>query len=201
MGVPYALFNKNHFCMKYLIIGLGNIGSEYANTRHNIGFIILDRLAKEAKAEFITERYASRTEIRHKGRTLVLIKPTTYMNLSGKAVKYWLNNEKISIENSLTIVDDLALDLGVLRMKKGGSDGGHNGLADINMQLGTKEFPRLRFGIGANFPKGRQVDYVLEKFPAQELEAIDAKIDLACQMILSFTTVGIQGAMNQFNNK
>ncbi len=187
--------------MKYLIVGLGNIGSEYADTRHNIGFMVVDRLAEAAGAKFVTDRYASFTEVKHKGRTLVLIKPSTYMNESGKAVKYWMNAEKIPLENVLVIVDDLALDCGVLRMKKSGSDGGHNGLKNIAEILQTVNYSRLRFGIGANYPKGRQIDYVLAPFTTDEVKTIDPKIDQACDMVKSFAAIGIEQTMNAFNNK
>lgn len=187
--------------MKYLIIGLGNIGAEYEGTRHNIGFMVVDRLAQEAGVKFVTDRYASRTEIKHKGCTLVLIKPTTYMNLSGKAMRYWMETEKIPLENCLVIVDDLALDVGVLRMKNSGSAGGHNGLSNIEEILNTKQYARLRFGVGSNFAKGFQVEYVLSKFSKQDEEIIIPKIDTACEMIKSFTCVGVAMTMNTFNNK
>jgi len=185
--------------MKYLIAGLGNVGSEYEHTRHNIGFDVLDKLVK--KSEFSLERHAFRAEMRVKGRSLILIKPTTYMNLSGKAVKYWLDKEKIPVENLLVVVDDLALQAGSLRMKKNGSDGGHNGLHDIIHTLGTVDFSRLRFGIGSDFSKGRQVDYVLGQFSEEERVIIEPKIEQACEMILSFATAGIDRTMNAYNNK
>ncbi len=187
--------------MKYLICGLGNVGSEYENTRHNIGFIILDSLAKGFDAKFTTDRHAYYTEVKYKGRTLVLIKPTTYMNLSGKAVKYWMDKEKIPMENVLVVLDDLALQPGVIRMKKSGNDGGHNGLIHINETLGTINYPRLRFGIGNDFARGYQVDYVLGQWNRKEEDIIIPKIDVAVEMIKSYTTIGIDRTMNFFNNK
>ncbi len=187
--------------MKYLIVGLGNIGAEYAETRHNIGFMVLDQLAVDAKTDFSTERYAYRAEIRVKGRTLVLVKPTTYMNLSGKAVRYWMQQENIPLENVLIIVDDLALDVGQLRLKKSGSDGGHNGLIDIILTLNTQSFNRLRFGIGADFAKGFQADYVLSRFTSSEREIVVPKILQAAEMVKSFVTVGADRTMTLYNNK
>lgn len=187
--------------MKYLICGLGNIGDEYANTRHNIGFLVLDALAKELNAKFEIGRHAYIAETKYKGRTLILIKPTTYMNLSGKAIKFWLDKEKIEKENLLVIVDDIALDTGVLRMKKTGSDGGHNGLIHITETLLTKDFTRLRFGIGNDFAKGYQVDYVLGKWTRKEEEIISPKIEMAVEVVKNFTTIGVERTMNFFNNK
>ncbi len=187
--------------MKFLIVGLGNIGAEYEGTRHNIGFMVADRLAASAGAAFTSDRYASVTTVRCKGHQLILIKPSTYMNLSGKAVHYWLAKEKIDIDRCLVIVDDLALETGQLRMKSGGSDGGHNGLANIAELLGTTAFPRLRFGIGRNFPRGGQIDYVLGRFEAADQELIEPKLDTACEMIKSFACAGIERTMNAYNNK
>ena len=186
--------------MKYLIACLGNIGAEYDDTRHNIGFKIADRLAKDLKATFTTSRLAQVAEMRFKGKTLVVIKPTTYMNLSGKAVKYWLNEEKIPIENLLVVNDDLALPLGTLRLKKQGSDGGHNGLTDIIEKLGTNVFCRLRFGTGDDFPRGRQIDFVLGKWKPSEEPIVDEKADLAVEIIKSFVTQGPDRTMTQYNN-
>ncbi|MBD3748164.1 MAG: aminoacyl-tRNA hydrolase [Sphingobacteriales bacterium] len=185
--------------MKYLIVGLGNIGQEYANTRHNIGFMVLDQMAKEAGVQFSTMRLASFTEINHKGRTLCLIKPTTYMNLSGKAVSYWMKDLKIPIENILVIVDDLAIPFGSLRIKPKGSPAGHNGLKSIEGLLGSNEYARLRFGIGDNFPKGRQVDYVLSAFDKEEVLALPTLIDQSINMVKSFATIGIELTMTNFN--
>jgi peptidyl-tRNA hydrolase, PTH1 family len=185
--------------MKYLIVGLGNIGAEYAETRHNIGFMVVDRLAQKFELSFESSRHAFVTEIKHKGRSITLIKPTTYMNLSGKALNYWLKELKIPVENSLTIVDDLAIDFGKIRIRTNGSSAGHNGLKDIEATLETQNYPRLRFGIGNNYPKGRQVDYVLGKFSYEEQKELDLSIENAMEAVLTFCTAGITTAMNQFN--
>lgn len=187
--------------MKYLIVGLGNIGSEYEDTRHNIGFMVLDRLVKGTDCKFEIQRHAYTAEMRYKGRTLLLIKPTTYMNFSGKALNYWMKIEKIPIENVLVIVDDIALPVGTIRIKKKGSAGGHNGLGNIEETLGHSDYARLRFGIGDNFSRGRQIDYVLGKFSVEELITIDPQIDKACEAIKTFATMGIDRTMNFFNNK
>ena len=158
--------------MKYLIVGLGNIGAEYADTRHNIGFNVLDALAGASNIAFTTDRYGAVAELRHKGRTLVLLKPSTYMNLSGKAVRYWLDREKIERENLLVVVDDIALPFGTLRMRTRGSAGGHNGLKSICELLGTEDYARIRFGIGGDFARGQQVDYVLGQWTEEELSLI-----------------------------
>ncbi len=185
--------------MKHLIVGLGNPGTEYENTRHNIGFKTLDALAKASNVSFSHEKLAYRTTVKHKGRTLVLIKPTTFMNLSGKAVNYWLQKEKINKENLLVITDDLALPLGKLRLKPKGSDGGHNGLKDIQKVLNTNQYARLRFGIGNEFSKGKQVDYVLGEWTTNEQELLPSLIEKAKDIVLSFATIGIQRTMNAFN--
>lgn len=187
--------------MKYLITGLGNIGNEYAHTRHNIGFDVVDYLSNEAGCPFSDKRYGSVSEIKFKGRSLVLLKPSTYMNLSGNAVRYWMQSEKIPLENLLVVVDDLALEVGVLRMKTKGSDGGHNGLAHINQILGTNQYARLRVGIGNNFPKGRQVDFVLSHFSDDEHAVLNQRIPVAADMIKSFSAIGAERTMNLFNNK
>lgn len=187
--------------MKYLIVGLGNIGSEYADTRHNIGFMVLDQLAKEAGASFSTMKLAAYTEVSHKGRTLCLIKPTTYMNLSGKAVRHWMQELKIPIENVLIVVDDLAIPFGSVRIKPKGSAAGHNGLKSIEGLLGSNEYARLRFGVSDNFPKGRQVDYVLSGFDDDEIPELPALIDKSIEMIKAFTTIGIELTMTNFNKK
>lgn len=187
--------------MKYLIVGLGNIGSEYADTRHNIGFMVLDELAKEAGATFSNMRLAYYTEVNHKGRTLCLIKPTTYMNLSGKAVRHWMQELKIPIENVLIVVDDLAIPFGSVRIKPKGSAAGHNGLKSIEGLLGSNEYPRLRFGVSDNFPKGRQVDYVLSGFDKDELPELPALIDKSINMIKAFVTIGVELTMTNFNKK
>lgn len=191
-----------YFCsMKYLIACLGNIGVEYDNTRHNIGFKVADYLNDDLKGSFTTGRLAQVSELRYKGRTLVVIKPTTYMNLSGKAVKYWLQQEKIPVENLLVVLDEIALPLGTLRMRKKGSDAGHNGLSNIIESLGTNVFPRLRFGIGNDFPYGKQIDYVLGKWKPSEIDIINPRLDVAASFIKSFVTQGVDITMNQMNNK
>ena len=187
--------------MKYLIIGLGNIGDEYLNTRHNIGFIVLDALAQEAKAKFELSRLASITKIKHRGKILILVKPSTYMNLSGRSVKYWIDKEKIPIENTLTILDDISLPIGALRMKKKGGDGNHNGLTNIIEHLGTNEFPRLRIGVGNNFPHGYQSDYVLGKWTKEEEEILIPRIKIATDMVKSFISIGIGLTMTNYNKK
>lgn len=187
--------------MKYLIAGLGNIGPDYVHTRHNIGFDVVDSVAKSLEASFSNDKKAWVAEARHKGRSLVLIKPTTYMNLSGEAVRYWLTTFKISQENLLIITDDLALPFGTLRMRPSGGAAGHNGLTSIIECLGNEKFARLRFGIGSNFPKGRQSDYVLGHWSPEEAAVLPEKIKLAEDMVKSFASAGIQNTMNLFNNK
>jgi PTH1 family peptidyl-tRNA hydrolase len=187
--------------VKYLIVGLGNIGDEYAHTRHNIGFDILDAFAKASNVFFKDGRYAFSTEVKHKGRTLIFIKPTTYVNLSGNAVRYWLQKEKIEIENLLVVLDDLALPFGTLRLRAKGSDGGHNGLKNINEILGRNDYARLRFGIGDNFKLGRQVDYVLGKWNDDELKLISEKISISLDIITNFASIGIGRTMTKYNNK
>ena len=187
--------------MKYLIAGLGNIGEEYANTRHNIGFIILDALANEFDAKFTIGRHAYTSSIKFKGRTFVLIKPTSYMNLSGKAVKYWLTKEKIQPQNLLVVVDDISLPTGTLRMKYKGGDGGHNGLINIIQSIGTDNFPRHRVGIGDDFARRHQSDYVLGKWSKSEEKMMIPRVETAIQMIKSFGTIGIERTMTAYNNK
>nr|WP_297162215.1 aminoacyl-tRNA hydrolase [uncultured Dysgonomonas sp.] len=187
--------------MKYLIAGLGNIGSEYQYTRHNIGFRVLDALAKASNIVFTDRRYGETTELKVKGKTLTLLKPSTYMNLSGNAIRYWLQAEKIPVENLLVIVDDLALPFGSLRLKGKGSDAGHNGLKSIQSILGTQNFSRLRFGIGNDFTKGGQVDYVLGEFSDEEEKALPQRFEMCEDIIKSFCLAGLQNTMNQFNNK
>ncbi len=186
--------------MKYLIIGLGNPGPEYELTRHNIGFLTLDRLADQQKRTFRTDRLAEVADFRHKGRSVYLIKPSTYMNLSGKAVNYWLQSLKVAKENLLVLVDDIALPFGTLRMRARGSSAGHNGLRNIEDLTGGQNYARLRMGVGNDFPKGKQVDYVLSPFPAEELDALPALMDRAGEMVLSFTTQGIARTMSQHND-
>jgi len=180
---------------------LGNIGDEYANTRHNIGFIIADAIAQSAAIDFKLDKLASRAEMKHKGRQLIIIKPTTYMNLSGKAVHYWLQKEKIPIEKMLVVVDDLALPLGTLRLKAKGNDGGHNGLISIIETLNSNLFPRLRIGIGNDFAKGTQVNYVLGRWTKEEEKILIPKIKLSVDLVKSFATRGIEMTMNEYNNK
>ncbi len=187
--------------MKYLIVGLGNIGNEYAETRHNIGFKVLDALAAVSNTVFRTDRYGDVAEMRYKGRTFVLLKPSTYMNLSGNAVRYWLQKEKIEPADMLVVVDDLALPTGALRMRGKGSDGGHNGLKSIDSCIGTNNYPRLRCGIGHNFAQGRQVDYVLGGWSDEEKPLLKAQIDTAVEAVLSFGTIGVERTMNTFNKK
>ena len=187
--------------MKYLIVGLGNIGPEYQNTRHNIGFMILDAFAKASNITFTTQRYGDVAEMRLKNKQLILLKPSTYMNLSGNAVRYWLDKENISIDNLLVLVDDLALPYGAIRLKGKGSDAGHNGLKHIAAILGTQNYARLRFGIGNEFPRGGQVDYVLGHFTEEDQETMDERLKTAGEIIKSFCLAGIDITMNQFNKK
>ena len=185
--------------MKYLIVGLGNIGAEYARTRHNIGFEVVDSLANQFNCSFSQDRHAFLTEFKHKGRTFHLIKPTTYMNLSGKAVRYWTTQLKISLDNTLVITDDIALPFGKIRIRKKGSHGGHNGLKDIIDCMGTDTFPRLRFGVDDDFYTGQQVAYVLSPWTSKEMETLPIDIDKAAEAVLSFGTIGIERTMNQYN--
>ena len=185
--------------MKYLIAGLGNIGPEYELTRHNIGFLVLDQLADEYKATFSSSRLADKTEFKFKGRAIHLIKPSTYMNLSGKAIAYWMQELKIPKENLLVIVDDLALPFGSLRMRTKGSAAGHNGLKNIELVLSGQEYARLRFGIGNEFGKGQQVDYVLSNFTQEEFDKLPEIMKRANEMVLSFCTAGPERTMNTFN--
>lgn len=185
--------------MKYLLVGLGNIGPEYADTRHNIGFMVLDHLAKKHDVSFDTGRHSFVTEFKTKGKHFTLVKPTTYMNLSGKAVAHWLSVLKIPAEQMLVITDDLALPYGKLRMRAKGSAGGHNGLKHIEETLGNNEYPRLRFGVDSQFSKGRQVDYVLSPFSEDEKIDLSTHIEKAAEMSLSFGTIGLERTMNFFN--
>lgn len=185
--------------MKYLIAGLGNIGPEYELTRHNIGFLVLDRIADNHEIEFTTQRLADKAELKFKGRQIHLIKPNTYMNLSGKAIAYWLQELKIPKENLLVIVDDLALPLGTLRMRTKGSSAGHNGLKNIEQTLTGQEYARLRFGIGNDFQKGQQVDFVLSNFTQEEFNLLPSLMDKAEEMVKSFCTIGPERTMNFFN--
>nr|WP_159800666.1 aminoacyl-tRNA hydrolase [Flavobacterium sp. MK4S-17] len=186
---------------KYLIAGLGNIGAEYVNTRHNIGFKILDRLAGQENADFKTAKLGTVAELKIKGRTVFLLKPNTYMNLSGKAVKYWLEQEKIPIENLLVVTDDLNLSFGTIRIKGKGSDGGHNGLKSIQQLLNTSDYPRFRFGISDAFKKGQQVNYVLGEWDEEEKATLPERLDVSAEAIKSFVLSGIANTMSSFNGK
>ena len=187
--------------MKYLIIGLGNPGEKYKNTRHNIGFRVLDNLASLSNISFSTDKLADVASLKFKGRSLILIKPNTFMNLSGKAVNYWMQKEKIPIENILVITDDIALPFSTIRMRSKGSDGGHNGLKDIIATLSTTSFPRIKFGVGSEFSKGRQSEYVLGEWSDDEEIILQERIDFVVKMIQSFSTIGINRTMNDFNRR
>lgn len=185
--------------MKYLIVGLGNMGAEYEHTRHNIGFDVVDYLARDAAASWVQNTHGDLAEFKHKGRTLILLKPTTYMNLSGKAVRYWVDKHKILPENLLVVVDDLHLDLGKMRLRNKGSDGGHNGLKDIEAKLGNNQYIRLRMGIGKDFHPGQQVNFVLGKWKSHEKEAVDLMIEKAAKAVKNFTTIGLKLTMDDLN--
>ena len=187
--------------MKYLIVGLGNIGAEYENTRHNIGFNTLDAFAKASNVVFSPNRLADVATSKFKGRTLVLIKPSTFMNLSGKAVNYWMQAEKVPLDRIMIITDDIALPFGTLRLKGKGSDGGHNGLKNINEVLGSQNYARLRFGVGNDFGKGRQVEYVLSKWNDEEEKQLEERIEQCQKIIKSFCTIGLNQTMSDFNGK
>lgn len=187
--------------MKYLIVGLGNIGEEYRDTRHNIGFNVLDALAKASNIVFTDGRYGATTTLSIKGRTLILLKPSTYMNLSGNAVRYYMQKEKIALENVLVVVDDLALPFGTLRLKGKGSDAGHNGLKHIAATLGTENYARLRFGIGNDFPRGGQIDFVLGNFTEEDMKTMDERLEMAGEIVKTFCLAGISLTMNQYNKK
>jgi PTH1 family peptidyl-tRNA hydrolase len=187
--------------MKYLIVGLGNPGAEYANTRHNIGFKVLDYFVKDLEKPFKSTKLGNLTKVKFKGRTLVLLQPSTFMNLSGKAVNYWMQQEKIPIENLLVITDDIALPFGKLRMKGKGSDGGHNGLKDIIAVMDSKVYARLRFGVGSEFNPGSQVNYVLGEWHKEEEELMEDRLKTSCEFIKGFATIGLQRTMSSWNNK
>lgn len=187
--------------MKYLIVGLGNPGPDYADTRHNIGFRVLDALAAAFDGAFAPARYGDRADVRHKGRQFILIKPTTFMNLSGKAVRYWMEQENVPAERVLVITDDLALPFGAIRIKPSGGAGGHNGLTSIIELLGSEVFPRLRFGIGSDFARGRQSDYVLGRWNETERKTLDERTELASKAVLQFGLLGVDQAMNGFNKR
>ncbi len=186
---------------KFLIVGLGNIGAEYVNTRHNIGFKIVDFIAKKENTSFQTAKLGDIAEYKIKGRTILLLKPNTYMNLSGKAVKYWMEKENIAKENILVITDDLNLSFGTIRIKSKGSDGGHNGLKNIQLLLNTTEYPRFRFGISDQFKKGQQVDYVLGEWNEEEKTKLPERYEIASEIVNSFALAGLNNTMNSFNGK
>lgn len=200
-GFFVGLIRYLTFVMKYLIVGLGNIGNEYAHTRHNIGFDVVNAFVHKHGGSFRTDRHAYVAEVKWKGRNFICICPTTYMNLSGKAVKYWADKEKIDLANTLVIVDEIALPLNKLRLRPSGSDAGHNGLKSLQESLGTQDYPRLRFGIGNDYPKGHQADYVLGKWKKEEEPLVKLKIDKSVEVIESFASQGIAAAMNQVNNQ
>jgi PTH1 family peptidyl-tRNA hydrolase len=187
--------------MKYLVVGLGNPGAQYEHTRHNVGFLVVDKLVSDLGGKFTSSKLADVVEVKLKGRILVVIKPTTYMNLSGKAVNYWMQQEKIPRENIVVITDDISLPFGKIRMKGKGSDGGHNGLKDIQAVLNSQEYARLRFGVGNDFPKGGQSDYVLGVWNSEEIIALAERIEVASEAVKSFATIGLNLAMTQWNNK
>jgi PTH1 family peptidyl-tRNA hydrolase len=187
--------------MKFLIVGLGNPGVEYSDTRHNIGFKVVEKLVADLGGTFSSSKLADRAEVKIKGKILIVIKPTTYMNLSGKSVNYWMQAEKIQRENILVITDDISLPFGKIRMKGKGSDGGHNGLKDIQAVLNSQEYARLRFGVGNDFSPGKQADYVLGKWKIEEKEALGERVGIASEAVKSFATIGLGLAMTQWNNK
>ena len=194
-----SLLDETDNMKKFLAVGLGNIGEKYAHTRHNIGFSILDQLAGEEEFSFKDARLGAIATFKYKGRSVLCLKPSTYMNLSGKAVKYWVDHEKIPLENILVVTDDINLPFGTLRLKAKGSDGGHNGLKDIQSTLQTTKYHRFRFGVGAGFSKGKQVDYVLGKWTETEEQAIKKRLERSTQLIRSFVFAGPKNTMNQFN--
>jgi peptidyl-tRNA hydrolase, PTH1 family len=202
----FKIFNKKQTetvdpMKKFLIVGLGNIGSEYVNTRHNIGFKILDYFTQKENLNYQTVKLGELAEYKIKGRTILLLKPNTYMNLSGKAVKYWLEKENIAKENMLVITDDLNISFGTIRIKTKGSDGGHNGLKNIQLLLNSTEYPRFRFGISDEFKKGRQVDYVLGEWNEEEKNALGERLEVSSKIITSFALSGLNNTMNEFNGK
>jgi PTH1 family peptidyl-tRNA hydrolase len=193
--------DNTDYMNKFLIIGLGNIGAEYANTRHNIGFKILDYFAKKEAITFETVKLGALAELKFKGKTLLLLKPNTFMNLSGKSVKYWMDKEKIPFENILVIADDLNLSFGTIRIRTKGSDGGHNGLKNISLVLNTTNYPRFRFGISDEFKKGQQINYVLGNWDESEKTKLPERLEVACEIIKSFGTSGLENTMTTFNGK
>ncbi len=200
-NIEEVISNENQEMKKFLIVGLGNIGSEYVNTRHNIGFKIVDHFANQENISFQTQKLGEVAEFKIKGRTILLLKPNTYMNLSGKAVKYWMEKENIDKDNILVITDDLNLSFGSIRIKSKGSDGGHNGLKNIQLLLNSTEYPRFRFGISDAFKKGKQIDYVLGEWSLEEKEALKEKLSTSSEIIKSFALAGLNNTMNLFNGK
>jgi PTH1 family peptidyl-tRNA hydrolase len=198
-GRKTTFLDETNTMKKFLIVGLGNIGSEYAETRHNIGFKVLDALSEKEAFQFETVKLGDIGSFKVKGRSILCLKPSTYMNLSGKALKYWMEKEKIPLENILIITDDINLKFGVIRVKTKGSDGGHNGLKDIQNVLQTANYNRSRFGVGAEFSKGRQVDYVLGEWNEEERKQLSERLDKSCELIRSFVLSGVKNTMNQFN--
>lgn len=186
---------------RFLIVGLGNMAPEYIHTRHNIGFMIADRLAADADAEFASCRYGDMAKAKVKNCELLILKPSTFMNLSGVAVRYWMNKEKLPLENLLVLVDDIALPFGTIRLRSGGSDAGHNGLKNIAAELGTQAYARLRFGLGNDFPKGGQIDFVLGEFPPEEATALPERIEVAAEAVRAYALSGLAFAMTNYNNK
>jgi PTH1 family peptidyl-tRNA hydrolase len=193
--------SKEDLMKKFLIVGLGNIGSKYENTRHNIGFKIVDELAEEHKTTFETEKLGDVATFRFKGKTFILLKPSTFMNLSGKAVKYWIDKENISIENILVVTDDVHIDFGTIRMKAKGSAGGHNGLKDIQEKLNSQQYARFRFGVGADYGRGRQADFVLGEWSKDETSQLIERLPMSAKVIASFGTAGLNNTMNAFNGQ
>ena len=200
-GIKKETIATEELMKKFLIVGLGNIGEKYNDTRHNIGFKILDEIASKEEVVFESQKLGSITKFRFKGRTFILLKPSTFMNLSGKSVKYWMIKENIPIENLLIICDDLNLNYGSIRIKAKGSDGGHNGLKDINVVLQTQQYARFRFGVGSEFSKGRQSDFVLGKWSDEEFKLLSERLEKAFQIVKSFGTAGLNNTMNTFNGK
>ncbi len=198
-GTQKPLLQETDPMKKFLVVGLGNIGSEYEETRHNVGFKILDFLAEEENLTFESAKLGAVASFKYKGRSILCLKPSTYMNLSGKAVKYWMEKENIALDNVLIITDDINLSFGTIRLKTKGSDGGHNGLKDIQNTLQTSQYPRFRFGVGAEFSKGRQVDYVLGQWSPEEVKALPERLKKSTELIRSFVFAGVKNTMNQFN--
>lgn len=201
VGNPCSEDAQKETMLKYLIVGLGNIGPEYVGTRHNTGFMVVDTIARQADAAFESCRYGDMATVRVKNRELQLLRPSTFMNLSGVAVRYWMNKLNLPLDRLLVVVDDLALPFGAIRLRGGGSDAGHNGLKNIAEQLGTNAYARLRFGIGNGFPRGGQIDYVLGEFAAEEKEHLQERLDVAADAVKAYCLSGLANAMNQYNNK